>query len=168
VTGNRLGAHVSRLVRDRAYAGGELRSLQRRAKDLKSELQAVEERILEASRLITELDEAIASRSCIETALIRPIRLTPRRIGSRHGTFNATLVAFLRDAGRPVLTSEVLQHMTEAFHLPTATAVERESTRRRIVRPMRNLVAKGVLERLHDVDGNTEGCWVWARSQDTG
>ena len=96
--GNHLGARLSRLVRERAYVSGGLPEMERREASLMTDIKAVRREVREINKRIAELDEGIAHLSAIDTSQIRPIRPTPRRLGTKHGTFNAALVTLLRKA----------------------------------------------------------------------
>jgi hypothetical protein len=155
---------LARLIRDRAYAGGALRRAERQAHKLQGQLTVAEGEHAAASAAVAKLDEQLAAYLSIDPTQIRQIGRTPRRVQLRFGAFNAELVRYLRDAGRPVSTQEIILQMETVFSLPPAFGEERDLRRRKTARRLRGFAARGVVRRLHDPSDNQVGLWAWVKA----
>ena len=165
---NPIGNPLSRLIRQRGYAGGELNTLD---KQLEAATAALHEarfvcRNLRKSRQaiikqMAELDVKITTQSAIRTEEIRAMRFVPKRFSCRHGSIVSELVKYLKEAGRAVTTHEIVDHMVGLFNLPVSTPQERRYARKWVTGKINLLARKGVVCRLHDPTDNLTGLWLW-------
>lgn len=166
MTGNKLGTRLSRLVRARAYLSEKVLTAERSVAALKADLRAARAAHTQLQTRLTDIDADIARLPAIRIEDIQPIRLTPRLLETTHGAFNACLVELLKENGDAICTRQIVGYMAATFDLPVATLTERENTRRRVVRRLREFVAKRAVVRLHDPADNAEGRWLWTGIQD--
>lgn len=165
---NPVGTKLSRLIRERSYTSGSLKRLERDIASIVSLLAPLlaEHKTLKRKRRkvlskIAELDTTIQEQSTIEVAEIIARQCTPRLLTSRHGAFNAEMVSLLRDAEKPLMSEQIIAYMAQTFNMPQSTPKEREETRRRVTRRLRELVKKKAVIRLHDPNMNVGGLWKW-------
>ncbi|HLP96848.1 MAG TPA: hypothetical protein VK149_00235 [Sideroxyarcus sp.] len=161
---NHVGVKLCRLIRERAYLSGSLPDLQKQIIEIKAQLVQARKKLRQAHEQLHLLDKGIASLSAMDTADIRPIRATPRKLVASHGAFTQELIKILSEGLLPVKTEAIIRHMAEVFDMPRSTPAERENTRRRITRRLRMLVEKNAVERLHDPSCNQGGLWRWIGS----
>lgn len=165
---NHLGTTLSRLIRERSYKGGELRALEHKeaaAKSRAMEAQAEYRKLLsqrrQTAKHLAKLDAEIQKRSAIDPAEIRAVRAMPRKMKCRHGSVNAELVRFLREAGHPIGTTDIIAHMAAKYGKRLDTPQAREEARRWVTEKLRVLVRKNAVHRLHDTDSTVPGLWLW-------
>jgi hypothetical protein len=161
MVGNILGSKVNRLVRRRAYLGGEIVVLESRAQERLAAYQQAEEALNRAREEILALDAEIQVLSTINVADIRPIRATPRRIPDAHGHFVRELIRVLKEANRPVDMAELVPHMATTFSLPFSTRAERARMGEMVRRRLNEYREKGAVERLPSVSERGTGVWRW-------
>lgn len=165
---NPVGNVVSRLIRQRSYAAGELKALDKQLAKAEEAIHAAKaaHRALMGERRaivkgIAALDSEIAEQSRVQIAEIAAVKATPKRIKCRWGSINSEFVALLKSAGGPISTSEIIAHMVAKFGLPVGTASERRMTRRWATAKLQVLVRRGAIVRLHDPTDNRIGVWLW-------
>jgi hypothetical protein len=158
---NHVGPKVSRLIKERAYTAGHCALLRSRRVRLQEELSRLDQELLQVETRIVELDGKITAASAIDTSHIKPIRSTPRRQEARHGAFRRELVRILKEAGGPVSSGALLQHMVAVFNLPMSTTKERNRSRELVRRPLNVFKAKGAVVRLPSTPDTLEGIWCW-------
>jgi hypothetical protein len=165
---NPFGYPLSRLIRQRSYAAGELGSLEADLAAASATLSAarITHRALQREqqlviRQLAELDMKIEEQSAIQVQDIRACKATPKRIKCRRGSIVSELVALLKAAGEPLSTSVVVDHMVRKFGLPTATPQDRRYTRKWTTCKLQGLVRRNAVKRLHDPTDNLTGLWLW-------
>jgi len=165
---NHVGVQVSRLIRERSYAGGEKLKLEDQLAAVAIQIQEAEAAyasLQSAYRVLMArmeyLDEQIKAKIDVRTEDILARQATPKRVRCRHGSMNAELVRFLRDAGRALSTAEIQAHMTTRFGVPTGTAKERESARYWVRDKIKYLVDKDAVAKVHDPAEPGVGLWLW-------
>ena len=161
---NHVGTKLSRLIKERAYLTGSLPELDGQIAELKLQIRKSKAMAKEARQRIEQVDWQIQALSAIDTTQIRAIRRTPRRLQAKHGAFVGELIQILREDPLPVRTEDIVAHMVQVFNMPQSTPHEREHTRKRITRCLRNLVSKGAVKRLHDPRQTISGLWCWTGS----
>lgn len=165
-----IGYAVSRLIRQRSYAGGELkraekkleqatavlRSAQAQHRAAKKEMQAV-------LKQIAELDGEIEAQSAIDVGDIYARKATPKRHTRKWGRHLVEIIHVLRAAeGKLVTTTQVVAHMADLYGLPQTTAEERRFARKWVTAKLSYLARRGAVERHHDLAGNSPGLWRWS------
>ncbi|UCV22209.1 hypothetical protein [Ferribacterium limneticum] len=109
---------------------------------------------------IGKLDAEITKQLPVDPDDIRPIRSTPRS-GSKHGAIVRTIVRILTDSDGPVRTPDIVMVLVDELGWSYGTKEEREIARKKVVQPLRVLVQKGAVIRLHDTAKNKIGLWQW-------
>lgn len=166
---NPVGNVVSRLIRDRSYAGGELERIERRLEVAAANLRAARATHSAAKReqqvilqRLKELDGEIAERSAVRIADIRARVATPKRYTVKWGSQIAELVRFLKAAdGEPLTTAQIVDHLVSLYGLPLGTVDERRYARKWVTSKLQHLARRGAIERLHDTNDNLLGLWLW-------
>ena len=165
---NYLGNSLNRLIRRYAYVSGEHAVLESKKSEIFTEINRLnavladiqrQEQILLAES--TQLRQEIDQLSVLDVDDIRAIQAKSRRLGVAHGKFNTELVRFLRLSKRPLKTSEIIQHMATKFDLPMGTPPDREWSRKRVARQLREYRDKGAVIRLDDPLSGREAFWQW-------
>lgn len=159
--GNRLGAKLSRLIRERAYLSGTLPGLQERVNILRADLKAANAALKVGSARLEELDAAIGVLSAIDPAGIRPIHSTPRVMSGEHGEFRRELIRVLKDAEGVVGMRALLRHMAATFSLPLETPTDRTRAGYLVRRPLNHFRMMGAVKRLPNHPDTGEACWMW-------
>lgn len=124
-----------------------------------------------AERLARARDELNASDILIrkfdarlDPSRIQPIKHWQGRYGKR-GALTGAIVGILQEAApEEVLTTEIVIKLQLEFGLDFATEKERWLwVKNSVLRKLKKLVEKGVVERLHDPRSHTElvGRWRW-------
>lgn len=155
------------LIRERAYSKGTLSSLEQ---DESQSLEYIvqQRQILRNLRKqkkallirISTLDAEITKQLPVDPEDIRSIRRKPRS-GSKHGAIVRTIVRILVSSAEPVQTPDIVMVLVDELGWPYDTREEREIARKKVVQPLRVLVKKGAVERLHDTTKNKIGLWRW-------
>ena len=165
---NPIGYRLSRIIRQRSYAAGELEIIEekiRKSQVALHEVQTAHKALLkEQKQLVTrlaELDAELVQRSEIEPSEIYARRQIPKRYSDRHGSVVATLVELLKNADAPLTTTQIVDIMAERFALPRTTPNERRYARKWVTTKLRVLVKKGAVVPLHDLTDNLTGLWRW-------
>lgn len=158
---NHVGTKLSRLIKQRAYTAGHRDLLCANRVKLQDELARLNQEIQRDEAMIADLDGKITAISAINTSYIKPIRSTPRRQEGRHGEFRRELVRILKEAGGPVNSGAILQHMVKAFNLPMSSAKERNRARELVRRPLNVFKGKGAVIRLPSTPDSLEGVCCW-------
>lgn len=165
---NQLGTTLNRLIRRYAYVSGEHAVLESKKAEILGEINRLnavvadiqrQEQILLAES--TQLRQEIDQLSVLDVDNIRAIQAKSRRLGVTHGKFNTELVRFLRLSERPMKTSEITQHMAVKFNMPMETSIDREWSRKRVARQLREYRDKGAVMRLDDPLSGREAFWQW-------
>lgn len=151
---------LARLIRDRAYLGGELAKADNCLAEASAALKAVRVSRCKIAKKVAILDAKIAAAN-LDPSQIRPITLTPRVRVVRHGSFTSEIVAVVLNARGPITTGEIIGHLIATHGLPYSNPAERDKTRRCIVERLRVLARKGAIQRLHNTNDNQEGLWSW-------
>lgn len=112
------------------------------------------------SATLKTLDENITKQLAVDPEDIRAIRRKPRS-GSKHGAIVRTIVRILVSSSEPVQTPDIVMVLVDELGWPYDTREEREIARKKVVQPLRVLVKKGAVERLHDTTKNKTGLWRW-------
>lgn len=152
---------LARLIRDRAYLGGELAKAEGCVAKASAALKAANSARRKITKKVATLDAQIAAAN-LDPTQIRPIAQTPRVRVVRHGSFTSEIVSVLLNANGPLATGEIIGHLIATHALPYGTPQERDKTRRSIVERLRVLTRKGAILRLHDTKNNQEGIWLWS------
>lgn len=159
---NHVGTKLSRLIKERAYTAGHCALLRSSRDKLQEALSRLDQEIQQIEAKIAELDDKITAISAIDTAHIKAIRSTPRHLEGKYGEFRCELVRILKEAGGPVNSGALLQHMVAAFNLPMSTPQERNRSRELVRRPLNVFKTKGAVIRLPSTPDSLEGvrCWT--------
>ncbi len=157
-----ISLKLARLIRERAYAAGELKKAARKAKALRLALEDAEAERMRAAAALQEIDVKLDKYPSIKPVLIRSIEAHPRRVELTHGAFTRELIRFLRTAQRPVTTQEIIEYQLRVFDLRKGnTAQEREWFRNKTSKRLRVMSEKGAIQRLHKRGDNKLGLWLW-------
>lgn len=155
------------LIRERAYTKGALSSLEKDESqslaDIAKLWQEVRNLRKQKKALLAKigvLDADITRQLPVDPEDIRAIRRKPRS-GSKHGAIVRTIVRILVSSPEPVRTPDIVHVLVDELNWPYSTRKEREIARKKVVQPLRVLVKKGVVERLHDTTKNKIGFWLW-------
>ncbi|HEX8962314.1 MAG TPA: hypothetical protein VF801_04865 [Rhodocyclaceae bacterium] len=148
------------LVRERAYVSGARSQAEHRVQHGRQVLAEAEAELEKIVARIAELDAQI-KKAELDPEEIRAVVYTPRTGGFSHGKFTLAMVNLLREADRPLKTSEIIAHMIETFGFPYTTPKDKDETRRRVVKRLRVISDQGAIQRLHDTSDNKEGIWMW-------
>jgi hypothetical protein len=157
----RISHELARLIRNRAYESGALAKAEHLVALHGKELLLAETERARASSVLDGIDKEL--RKCgIEPRAIRTIRSTPRRLKLTHGAFGREVVCYLKKAGTPVGTHELVGHLCLIFGFYEGDAArDREWLRGKTTRCLRKIVAKGAVQRIHDPKRNKLGLWLW-------
>lgn len=162
-----ISNELARLIRKRAYTKGTLSWLDREESksiadfvQLRQTIRNLREKKRQTVAQLSVLDAEIARQADIDPDEIRGIRPTPHS-GSRLGAIVRTIVRVLKDSPIPVATPDIVAVLVTELGWPYQTIEEREMARRKVVQPLRVLVKKGAVERLHDTTKNKIGLWQW-------
>lgn len=165
---NPIGYTLSRIIRQRSYAAGELKIIEERICQSQAalhEAQIAHEALLTGQKqLVTrlaELDAELIQRSEIDPSEIYARRPIPKRYTDRYGSVVATLVELLKAADAPLTTTQIVSVMADKFALPQTTPNERRYARKWVTAKLRVLVKKGAVVPLHDLTDNLTGLWRW-------
>lgn len=158
---NYLGTKLSRLVRRRAYLGGDIIRLDARVVELRNSLAAAEKAAQDAKEELQALDGEIETLSEIDVTDIRAIRATPRTTEGRHGQFVRELVRVLREADSPVDTEDLVAHMASTFSVPISTREQRKCAEDMVRRRLNELREDSAVIRLPSAPGKRTGIWRW-------
>lgn len=155
------------LIRERAYTKGTLSSLEKEESQSLEDIAKLwhevrnlrkQKKALQAK--IGVMDAEITRQIPVDPEDIRTIRRKPRS-GSKHGAIVRTIVRVLVSATDPVQTPDIVMVLVNELGWPYNTREEREIARKKVVQPLRVLVKKGAVERLHDTTKNKIGLWQW-------
>ena len=157
-----ISLDLARLIRERAYAAGELKKAAKKAKALRLALEVAEAERMRAAASLLKIDVKLGKYPSIKPVLIRSIEAHPRIVELTHGAFTRELIRFLRTVQRPVSTQEIMEYQLRVFNLREGDTVqERDWFRRKTCRRLRVFASKGVLQRLHELDEGKLGLWLW-------
>jgi hypothetical protein len=157
-----ISLELARLIRERAYAAGDLKKEVEKAKILRLALEDAETECIRAQAVLKKIDEKLGNYPSIKPTLIRSIEAHPRRVELTHGAFTRELIRFLRTARRPVSTSEVIEYQLRVFDLEEgSTGEERKWFRNKTSKRLRVMSDKGVIQRLHERKTTKLGLWLW-------
>lgn len=155
------------LIRERAYSRGALSSLEKQESkslaeidQLRKDVQSLRKQKKALSTKLNTLDAEITKQLAVDPEDIRPINRKPRS-GSKHGAIVRTIVRILVSSSEPVQTPDIVMVLVDELGWPYDTREEREIARKKVVQPLRVLVKKGAIERLHDTTKNKIGIWRW-------
>jgi len=155
------------LIRERAYSKGTLSSLEKEESlsvadfvQLRQSIRNLRRQKKELLAKIGKLDAEITKQLPVDPDDIRTIRSTPRS-GSKHGAIVRTIVRILTASDGPVRTPDIVMVLVDELDWPYGTKEEREIARKKVVQPLRVLVKKGAVVRLHDTTKNRVGLWQW-------
>jgi hypothetical protein len=167
---NFIGNPLANLIRDIAYAKGDILAIDIAAPKVWNKLKplAQEYRRLRAERRsrlaqLTELEARLVASAPLSADDIREIQRTPKKIGAPYGAVVTELVRLVEGAEGPIGTNAVIASLAEKFNLPMATGKQRAETRSLVRHKLRTLAKKGVVKRLRDPtkERNAEGLWLW-------
>ena len=151
-------SYLKGLVETRARSAGALLRYQRLASEIAVRLAEAQAEVEACDRLIRRFDARL------DPERIEPIRVFRANYGAR-GAFIVALKAYLREQyPSEVSTSELTLALQTHFGLDFATPYEyRRWVRGSIANRLKELVAKGEVERLHDPARPTglAGHWRW-------
>jgi len=155
------------LIRERAYSKGALSALENEESQSVADFVQLRQKIRNLRKQkqalvasIGVLDAEITKQLPVDPEDIRSIRRKPRS-GSKHGAIVRTIVRVLVSSPTPVSTPDIVLVLVVELGWPYGTREEREIARRKVVQPLRLMVQKGVVERLHDTTQNKVGIWNW-------
>lgn len=162
-----ISNELANLIRDRAYSKGDLVRLEReesealaifvhqrqRVRDIRQQRKVVIARL-------GVLDAEITKQIPVDPANIRPIRSTPKS-GLKKGSIVSAIVQILVASQTGVPTTDIVQALVSKFAWAYGNDSEKEIARRKVVQPLRVLVKKGAVQRLHDTTKNNIGVWLW-------
>jgi hypothetical protein len=155
------------LIRERAYSRGALSSLENEESlsvadfvQLRQKIRNLRKQKQALIASIGVLDAEITRQLPVDPEDIRSIRRKPRS-GSKHGAIVRTIVRILANSLTPVRTPDIVLVLVDELGWPYSTKEEREIARRKVVQPLRLMVQKGVVVRLHDTTKNKVGIWSW-------
>ncbi len=168
---NHLGNKLNRIIRDIAYAKGEVLTHKTEAEKIRARLSTVAAE-LKAARSAMRLAEvrlaALRSKLGEETDIapddIRAIRHWPKLPKTAYGKVLKELVRYLQADGEPKSTGEVIAHLVKKFDMRVATNAERDETGSSIRKRLRKLVRQGVVVRYPEemvLDGRSVAYWHW-------
>jgi DNA primase large subunit len=171
-----VGYLVTRLIRQRSYAGGELLRTEKKLEQATATLRAARAAHRAAKKemqvilkRVEDLDREITERSAVDISDIYARRATPKRRTRRWGKHLAEIAELFEKTEDGILsTAEIVDHMALLYDLPQITTAERRTARRWITSKLQYLVRRGAVERLHDPSDNLLGRWVWIRECPTG
>ena len=162
-----ISNNLCRLIRERAYSSGTLALLDQEEAELENIFVQQRQRYREIrsakKKLVTQLanlDAEITRQLPVDPEDIRSIRNTPR-FGSKHGSIVRSIVRMLTAQPAPVRTTDMVHALVQELGWPYATNEDREVARKNVVQPLRVLVKKGAVVRLHDTTKNGVGAWMW-------
>lgn len=168
---NHIGTVLTKLIREIAYAKGELVEIERSADRIQRRLEPLIQdykkiRALRRTQLarLAELEAVLAECSGLGAQEIRVIRNLPKKLGLPHGAFVRELVAVLTKANAPIDTVSIVKQMARQLDLQIGTPTTYDMTRRSVVEKLRYLVRKGAVERLPSeagANGRQVGRWRW-------
>jgi chromosome segregation ATPase len=165
---NYVGTSLARLIRARSYAGGERLALEEqlaasatKLREAEAAHSALTQALATLLTRIADLDAQIKARSEIRAEEIRALKATPKRVKCRHGSMISELVRLFREAGRPLSTVEIRDHMATRFRLSLETVEERTVARQWARDKIKSLLRKGAVVRLHDPSESRSGLWLW-------
>ena len=162
-----ISNELANLIRERAYTKGDLSRLERdesealaifvhqrqRIRDIRQQRKVVLARI-------GVLDAEITKQIPVDPANIRPIRSTPKS-GLKKGSIVSAIVRVLVASPTAVPTPDIVQALVSKFGWAYGSDGEKDIARRKVVQPLRVLVKKGAVQRLHDTTKNDIGLWMW-------
>lgn len=155
------------LIREMAYSKGALLALEKEEYQSIADFVQLRQKIREVRKQkqtllskMGDLNTQITRQLPVEQEDIRSIRRTPRS-GSKHGAIVRTIVRILVDSPVPVSTSDIILVLVFELGWPYSNSEEREIARKKVVQPLRVLVKKGAVKRLHDTTTSKVGLWLW-------
>ena len=162
-----ISNELANLIRDRAYTNSDLSRLERDESEALAIFVQQRQRIREVrqqrkvvlSRLGV-LDAEITKQIPVDPDNIRPIRSTPKS-GLKKGSIVSSIVQILVATPTAVPTPDIVQALVSKFGWAYGNDSEKDIARRKVVQPLRVLVKKGAVQRLHDTTKNDIGLWMW-------
>lgn len=175
---NIFGQELANLIRDCAYSQGEIdrtmaqitrlraekNELEERLASVSKELAAAEEGLLETEEKVVVLRERIAEKAPrLPLDDIRSILSTPKTGDWEWGKFNREMIRVLKHAnGKPISTSDLMEHCAKHFGIvDQRTASGSSKLRDAVGRRLREMAAKGAVERLPGPTASAPAYWVW-------
>lgn len=157
-------SYLKGLAETRARAAGDVERYQQILEEVGEKLAQAKAEVAACDRLICKFDGRL------NPEMIQPIRAWKGRYGKR-GQLAASIARLLEDeAPRDLTTTELIWTLQLDFQLDFPTATEKQTWRRNSLTPtLKALMAKGLVERLHDVtDGfsGEVGRWRWKSGDD--
>ncbi|MDS4015543.1 MAG: hypothetical protein RKP46_14520 [Candidatus Accumulibacter sp.] len=168
---NLLGNKLNRIIREIAYAKGEVlthKIAAEKAKDriklAAAELKAARSEMRLAEARVAALRPKLGEQADIAADEIRAIRHWPKLPTTSYGKIIKELVRYLQQDGEPKSTGEIVVHLVRKFGLPVGTNAERAETSSSIRKRLRKLVQQGVVARYPEetvLDGHSVAHWHW-------
>jgi hypothetical protein len=155
-----ISSQLSRLIRARAYAEGNLGVAKRELEKLRPTLQRLLKARREGQREVEKLNNEIKVLAPdLDTSKIQPRRNIRRRTW-KYGEFTNFLLWYMNERiGTEVVTTELIAVTAKHFQIPLVPYANYDFHRRRVARILSEWVAGGLVERLHVPDGREEGRW---------
>lgn len=161
-----LGAHLNRLIKERAYLTGSLEVARERLTVIEKEVTALKEALTVGDARREILDQRILALSQIPLDDIRPIRAIPRISKAPHGKVIAGVIQFFQQsAGRSIRSDELQRLVASLSGCRIGIEVTKRQLKFRVANICFRLKQRGVLERLdsskNSDTGGTHSVWRW-------
>ena len=160
-----ISHRLARLIKQRAYASGEVALSAKQVDTLRLHLTAAEEILRAAEHELAAIDTEIEQVGAgIDVQAIASRRRTPRRMTAQRGTFLGEIIQRLQGVTEPIPLHKLASHVAEAVGLPMNTASQRNYAQERVRRDLNKLKARGIVARADNTaspTGRSIGCWTW-------
>lgn len=161
----RLGNKLNRLVKERAYLGGDLDTLKKDRDNLTTAIARKNNEISAKEIRLAELDSQITDLSKIDPDDIARIKVKPRISSGEYGGLRIELMNLLMSQEQPVATGEMVNYIVAHFSYPVETPAERRAARSAVLGVLFQFKKRGVAVRLPSLDGSKQGRWQWVGYQ---